>query len=161
MAPAAVAIPEPPPPPPRPDPARADRVLVLKSERIMHLLYEGEPFRTYKVALGIQPVGHKMQQGDNRTPEGEYVLGRRNPGSRFHKSIHISYPNAEDRASARARGVDPGDLIMIHGVPPEIGDLGADHRLWDWTNGCIAVTNQEMDEIWDLVGPGTPIEIRP
>lgn len=127
----------------------------------MHLLYEGEPFRTYKVALGIQPVGHKMQQGDNRTPEGEYVLGRRNPGSRFHKSIHISYPNAEDRASARARGVDPGDLIMIHGVPPEIEDLGADHRLWDWTNGCIAVTNQEMDEIWDLVGPGTPIEIRP
>src|SRR3546814_12585662 len=102
-----------------------------------------------------------MQRGDNRTPEGEYVLGGRNAGSRFYKSIHISYPNEADRISARERGVNPGGSIMIHGVPPDLTDLGADHRLWDWTNGCIAVTNGEMDEIWTLVDSGTPIEIRP
>src|SRR3546814_6719067 len=101
-----------------------------------------------------------MQRGDNRTPEGEYVLGGRNAGSRFYKSIHISYPNEADRISARERGVNPGGSIMIHGVPPDLTDLGADHRLWDWTNGCIAVTNGEMDEIWNLVDSGTPIEIR-
>ena len=161
-----VVVPAPPPvveAPARPvaTPRKADRVLVEKSKRELHLMHEGEAFRTYRVALGTQPRGHKMQQGDNRTPEGEYVLGARNPGSRFYKSIHISYPNAADRASARARGVDPGGAIMIHGVAPEIVDLGPDHRLWDWTNGCIAVTNQEMDEIWAFVDRGTPIEIRP
>jgi len=140
---------------------KADKVLVLKGQREMLLLREGKVFRTYKVALGIKPRGHKEQRGDNRTPEGQYILGGRNPESRFYKSIHISYPNEADRAAARARGVNPGGSIMIHGVPPDLADLGADHRLWDWTNGCIAVTNREMDEIWNLVEAGTPIEIRP
>lgn len=140
---------------------KADKVLVLKEKRELLLLREGKAFRTYKVALGIKPRGHKERRGDHRTPEGQYVLGGRNAESRFYKSIHISYPNEADRAAARARGVNPGGSIMIHGVPPDLADLGADHRLWDWTNGCIAVTNREMDEIWNMVGPGTPIEIRP
>lgn len=150
-----------PPSPPKATPRKAESVLVVKSKRELHLIHDGEPFRTYKVALGAQPTGHKERQGDNRTPEGQYVLDRRNPGSRFYKSIHVSYPNADDRASARVRGVDPGGLIMIHGLAPEIRDLGPDHRLWDWTKGCIAVTNREMDEIWAFVDMGTPIEILP
>src|SRR3546814_1951981 len=99
------------------------------------LLRAGKVFRTYRVALGIKPRGDKMQRGDNRTPEGEYVLGGRNAGSRFYKSNHISYPNEADRISARERGVNPGGSIMIHGVPPDLTDLGADPRGGGWTNG--------------------------
>lgn len=138
-----------------------DRVLVLKSERRMHLLSRGAIVRSYRVALGVNPVGHKRQRGDGRTPEGAYTLDWRNPQSRFGLSIHISYPNARDRADAARRGVDPGGDIMIHGVPPRAVWLGRLHSLFDWTEGCIAVSDAEIREIWSLVPNGTPIEIRP
>src|SRR5271165_487083 len=147
--------------PPSPPPAKIDQVLVLKSERTLQLLSLGKVIRTYKVALGGAPVGAKEQQGDHKTPEGHYVLDRRNPKSQFYKSIHVSYPNEKDRRRAAERRVAPGGDIMIHGLPHGYGWLGAAHRERDWTDGCIAVTNQEIDEIWKLVPDGTPIEIRP
>jgi len=141
--------------------AKADQVIVAKSTRTLTLLSHGKVLRTYKVALGGAPVGAKEQEGDHKTPEGHYVLDRRNPKSRFYKSIHVSYPNGEDKKKAAQRGVSPGGDIMVHGLPNGFGWLGATHRNMDWTDGCIAVTNQEMDEIWELVADGTPIEIRP
>ena len=140
---------------------KADEIVVLKSERQLQLKRDGEVYKTYRVALGIKPIGHKQEQGDTRTPEGEYVIDARKPDSRFHRALHISYPNETDRESARSRGVQPGGSIMIHGLPPERAKLGKDHYLWDWTNGCIAVSNPEMDEIWAAVDVGTPITIRP
>lgn len=140
---------------------KADQVLVLKGERKLTLLAHGKEIRTYMVALGGKPVGAKEQQDDHKTPEGRYVLDRRNPKSKFYKSIHISYPNEEDKKRAAARGVSPGGDIMIHGLPNGFGWLGGLHRAKDWTDGCIAVADQEMDEIWALVPDGTPIEIRP
>jgi len=140
---------------------KADQVVVLKSMRTLTLISHGEVLRKYKVALGGSPAGAKQQQGDHRTPEGHYILDRRNPKSRFYKSIHISYPNEKDRREAAKRGVLPGGDIMIHGLPNGFAWLGATHRETDWTDGCIAVTNSEMDEIWDLVPDGTPIEIKP
>jgi murein L,D-transpeptidase YafK len=139
----------------------ADRVLVLKKERTLQLLYQGKAIKTYKVALGGDPIGPKTRQGDHKTPEGVYVLNFRNPHSQFYRSIHISYPGSRDRTLARQRGVGPGGDVFIHGLPNGYGYLGAAHRLKDWTDGCIAVTNQEMDEIWQAVADGTPIEIRP
>lgn len=141
--------------------ARADKVLVIKNKRLLLLLKDGEIFRTYKVALGKQPSGHKTMQGDRRTPEGKYVLDSRNPRSKYHLAIHISYPNASDLLSAHKRGVAPGGDIMIHGLPPGSSKVGELHSFLDWTDGCIAVTNTEMEEIWQLVADGTPIEIRP
>lgn len=143
------------------EPLFADKVLVLKSERKLMLVADGQPFRTYDISLGFAPRGDKLAEGDGRTPEGRYLLDWKNRNSEYYKSIHISYPNARDRARARAAGVDPGDNIMIHGLGPEMAFLGKTHRAADWTNGCIAVTNREMDEIWLRVRPGTPIEIRP
>ena len=140
---------------------KADQVVVVKSDRTLTLMSHGKVLRTYKVALGGSPVGAKQQQGDHRTPEGHYVLDRRNPKSRFYKSIHISYPNDKDRREAAKRGVSPGGDIMVHGLPNGFGWLGEAHHAQDWTDGCIAVTNSEIDEIWDLVADGTPIEIRP
>lgn len=140
---------------------KADELVVVKSERKLMLMREGSVIRTYRVALGIKPTGHKQQRGDARTPEGEYIIDARNAASRFHRALHISYPSAQDREDARARGVEPGGSIMIHGLPPERTKLGPLHYLWDWTNGCIAVSNQEMDEIWTAVEVGTPISIRP
>lgn len=140
---------------------KADRVLVLKSERTMFLMKGQAAFRIYKVALGPKSKGHKEQQGDGRTPEGQYVLDARNPHSNFYRAIHISYPNEADRENARHKGVHPGGNILIHGLPNGMSDLGDDHALWDWTDGCIAVTNKQMDEIWQAVDNGTPIEIRP
>jgi len=140
---------------------KADEVVVAKSARTITLLAKGKPIRTYKVALGGTPVGPKEQQGDHKTPEGRYVLDRRNAKSRFYRSIHISYPNERDRKAATKLGVSPGGDIMIHGLPNGFGWLGATHRERDWTDGCIAVTDSEMDEIWDLVADGTPIEIKP
>ncbi|MCP5367199.1 MAG: L,D-transpeptidase family protein [Hyphomicrobiales bacterium] len=141
--------------------AKADRVLVLKGARKLMLLSHGRTLRAYRVALGRTPEGHKQHQGDGRTPEGSYRLDWRNPDSRYHRSIHISYPAPEDRARARRLGVSPGGDIMIHGLPNGRGWIGAAHAGYDWTDGCIAVTNAEMDEIWALVDNGTPIEIRP
>lgn len=140
---------------------KADLVRVDKSERRLELLHKGTVLRSYRVALGNAPEGHKREEGDERTPEGRYVLDWRNPGSSFHKSIHISYPNAADRAAAKAAGRDPGGLIMIHGQPNGFGWWSWLLQLVDWTDGCIAVTDAEMDEIWTMVDNGTPIEITP
>jgi murein L,D-transpeptidase YafK len=140
---------------------KADRVLVLKKERTMFLMKGEAAFRVYRVALGPNAKGHKERQGDGRTPEGTYLLDSRNPNSNFYRAIHISYPNEADRENARQIGAPPGGNIFIHGLPNGMGDLGADHALWDWTDGCIGVTNEQMDEIWQAVDNGTPIEIRP
>ncbi len=140
---------------------RADRVLVIKKERTLELLDRGKVIKTYKVALGGDPVGVKTRQGDHKTPEGVYVLDSRNAHSQFYKSIHISYPNAQDRAAARKSGVSPGGDVFVHGLPKGYRFVGAAHRLKDWTDGCIAVTDEEIDEIWAGVPDGTPIEIRP
>lgn len=144
-------------------PAKADRILVVKSEKRLYL-YRGEvALKTYRVALGRNPVGQKERAGDGRTPEGLYRIDAKNPRSVFHKSLHISYPNAADRARAKAKGVALASDIVIHGLDPELARIkaGADHAVMNWTNGCIAVTNEEIDEIWRLVPVGTPIEIRP
>jgi len=142
-------------------PLRADRVVVLKKERTLQLLSQGKVIKTYKVALGGDPVGPKTRQGDHKTPEGVYVLDSRNAHSQFYKSIHISYPNPSDRAAARRGGVFAGGDVFVHGLPNGYGWIGSAHRARDWTDGCIAVTNEEIDEIWQAVPDGTPIEIRP
>jgi murein L,D-transpeptidase YafK len=146
---------------PMAEPHYADSVLVIKSERRLILQRDGKPWKVYRVALGPVPWGHKLQSGDERTPEGSYLLDYKLHNSQFHKAIRISYPNAADRERARQLGVDPGGNIMIHGQPNE-SELGiGEAQTFNWTNGCIAVTNEEMDEIWQLVRIGTPIEIRP
>jgi murein L,D-transpeptidase YafK len=140
---------------------RADHVVVLKKERTLELLSRGKVIKTYKVALGGDPVGPKSRQGDHKTPEGLYVLDSRNAHSQFYKSIHISYPSERDRAVARKNGVSAGGDIFLHGLPNGFGAIGAAHRLKDWTDGCIAATDAEIDEIWKAVPNGTQIEIRP
>ena len=139
---------------------RADKVVVVKSQRLLMLERNGYVVREYPVALGREPVGPKRMRGDGRTPEGWYVLDWRNPNSRFYRSLHVSYPNADDLAESGRLGVDPGGMIMIHGKPNETltGDYGLRP---DWTEGCIAVSNVAMDEIWNAVEDGTTIEIRP
>lgn len=141
--------------------SRVDRVVVIKSERTLELMSRGKLVKTYKVALGGDPTGPKTRQGDHKTPEGVYVLDSRNVHSQFHKALHISYPNAHDRAEALAKGESPGGDVFVHGLPNGYGWIGSKHRLKDWTDGCIAVTDEEIDEIWKLVADGTPIEIRP
>jgi murein L,D-transpeptidase YafK len=116
---------------------------------------------TYKVALGQGGLAPKDRQGDGRTPEGHYVIDARNAASEYHLSLHVSYPNADDRKRAAKLGVAPGGDIMIHGLPNGKGWIGAGHRAYDWTLGCIAVTNEEIEEVWKLVPVGTPVEIRP
>lgn len=148
------------PPPMAPAAERIDRVVVDKSERRLWLMKDGVAVRDYAVSLGAAPTGHKQREGDERTPTREYTLDWRNPRSVAHLSLHVSYPNAADRASAAARGEDPGGMIMIHGAQNGLGWLGPLHRLWDWTDGCIAVANAEMREIWALTPTGTPITIR-
>ncbi|HUQ49529.1 MAG TPA: L,D-transpeptidase family protein [Terriglobales bacterium] len=133
----------------------------MKHERQLHLLRSGKVIKSYKLALGGAPVGHKEKQGDQKTPEGLYIIDSRNPNSQFHKSLHISYPNAADRARARRLKVHPGGDIFIHGLGKAFASIGKDHSLKDWTLGCIAVTNEEIEEIWRLVPNGTPIEIKP
>jgi murein L,D-transpeptidase YafK len=144
-----------------PGSARADRVIVMKKERTLALMNHGKVLKTYKVALGGDPIGAKARQGDHKTPEGVYRLDRRNAQSQFYKSIHISYPDAKDIAEARKMGVSPGGDVYVHGLPNGYRWVGASHRLKDWTDGCVAVTDEEIDEIWKVVPDGTPIEIRP
>ena len=146
---------------PLPAGATADRVLVDKSDRTLTLLRGGRPLKTYRVALGGSPVGHKGREGDEKTPEGTYLLDYRKEDSRAHRALHISYPNADDEARARARGESPGGFIMVHGIYDGLGWVGKLHRLRDWTDGCVAVANWEMDEIMRAVPDSTPIEIRP
>lgn len=149
----------------KPEPVvnKVDSVVVRKAKRQMDLLKSGAVYRSYRISLGDSPRGHKMREGDERTPEGDYVLDWRNPRSSFYKSIHVSYPNSRDRAFARAMGFQPGGMIMIHGRPNWLtsAKVAKEYDGRDWTNGCIAVTNPEMDEIWRLVKDGTPIRILP
>lgn len=140
---------------------KADFVLVKKSERKLYLLDHGKPIKEYRIALGKAPKGHKMREGDKRTPEGRYVLDFKNENSEYYKSIRISYPNRVDAALARQFGYKPGGAIMIHGQR-EVSEYSPYvMQAFNWTDGCIAVTNEEMDEIWSAVEVGTPIEILP
>ena len=142
-------------------PQKADSILILKKDHRMELLSGGKVIRTYKVALGQGGLQPKVRQGDGRTPEGHYIIDAKYAASQYHKALHISYPNAEDRKRAAKLGVSPGGSILIHGLPNGKGYVGAAHRLYDWTLGCVAVTDEEIDEIWELVPVGTPVEIRP
>lgn len=140
---------------------KADLVVVNKSERKLLLIQGGRVYRNYRVALGKNPEGGKRQKGDNRTPEGVYFLDWKNGNSRFYKSIHISYPNEQDLGQAISAGVHPGGMIMIHGIPDNPAYPEWLFESIDWTDGCIAVNNQAMDEIWVSVDEGTPIRILP
>lgn len=139
---------------------RADRILVDKSERKLMLMRAGKVLKTYGISLGFSPKGAKTRRGDGRTPEGKYAIDTRNPRSRFTLGLHVSYPNAKDRAQARKRGVDPGGNIMIHGLPNG-RPSNWKKQFTNWTAGCIAVSNSAIREIWHAVPNGTPIEIRP
>ncbi len=139
----------------------ADSIVVEKSAHRLALYQRGKLVRTYSVALGQRPVGDKVSRGDRRTPEGSFRIEARNPESRYHRALRISYPDSAHRARARALGVSPGGDIMIHGLPARQAWVGPAHRDFDWTEGCIAVTNQEIEEIWSAVPVGTPIHIKP
>lgn len=142
-------------------PIHADKIVIVKSARTMTLLSGGKVLKTYKVALGSVPIGPKRVEGDHKTPEGDYVIDAKNLHSQFHLSLHISYPSAADQQRARSLGARPGGAIMIHGLARPFAYLGPLHRQTDWTDGCIAVTNAEIEEIWKLVPVGTRVEIRP
>lgn len=138
-----------------------DLVLVKKSEHKLLLMHEGSPYRVFNIALGPSPRGPKQHSGDERTPEGIYQLDYKKTQSRFYKAIHISYPNSTDQLNAERQGLDPGGNIMIHGYPADTVESVEVAQTYNWTNGCIAVTNAAMDEIFAAVEPGTPIEIDP
>lgn len=140
---------------------QADYILVEKAARRLTLMHKGEVIRTYRIVLGGNPIGDKASQGDDRTPEGRYVIDRKNPKSQFYLSLGISYPDASDRAEAKRRGVKPGGDIMIHGTPDYIEPLYTVGVFPDWTRGCIALPNKEMEEVFKLVSIGTAIEIKP
>lgn len=141
--------------------AVADRVMVDKAGRTLTLLSRGQVLKRYPVRLGPAPSGPKSRQGDGRTPEGAYLIDYRNPHSKFHLGLHISYPNSADLRRAAAVGASPGGDIMVHGLPNGLGWLGRLQQLVDWTDGCIAVTDRDIEEIYRAVPDGTPIEIRP
>ena len=132
------------------------RVLIYKESRTMYLMHHDEVLKTYDVGLGFEPLGHKEIRGDGKTPEGDYRVDRRNPNSEFHLSIGINYPNAEDRAYAKSIGKNPGGDIFIHGRPWKYRKGGK-----DWTAGCVAVTNSEMEEVYSMVKTGTLVSIYP
>jgi murein L,D-transpeptidase YafK len=140
---------------------KVDLVRVVKSESRLYLLSEEQVVAKFRIALGKSPEGHKQEQGDGKTPEGEYVLDWKNPDSKFYRSIHVSYPNGQDRSAAKKRGVDPGGDIMIHGQKNGLAWLTPLAQNFNWTDGCIAVTDEEMDVIWEAVEVPTPIEILP
>lgn len=140
---------------------KADTVFVSKSESKLYLKKDGNIFREYDVAFGANPKGHKQQVGDERTPEGKYILDWKKENSSFYKAIHISYPNEADKKRAGEKGLNPGGDIMIHGQKNGFGWLAFVTQFFNWTDGCIAVSNGEMDEIWQAVDVGTPIEISP
>jgi murein L,D-transpeptidase YafK len=140
---------------------KVDLVTVEKGARSLSLFSDGAVVKSYRIALGFNPEGHKVREGDGRTPEGRYIIDTRNTESRYHLSLRISYPDRRDIARAANRNVPPGGDIFIHGLPNGRGGFGSTHRSRDWTAGCIAVTNTEIEEIWAAVADGTPIEIRP
>jgi murein L,D-transpeptidase YafK len=138
-----------------------DRIIVEKSKRTMTLLKQDKEVRTYKIALGRDPVGPKVRMGDKKTPEGVYFVDYKVRNSIYHRALHLSYPNAEDRERARSMGVPPGGSIMIHGMKQDKLWMGDVQYLFNWTNGCIALTNDEIEEVWKLVSTWTPVEIKP
>ena len=138
-----------------------DRIVVEKSARKLSIFHEAKPVKDYHVALGRNPIGPKQQEGDMKTPEGIYQIDYRNPQSDYHLALHVSYPSAEDIAHAAERGVPAGFDIMIHGLPNDHGWIGAFHRRKDWTAGCIALTDAEIEELWRVTPDGTAVEIRP
>jgi murein L,D-transpeptidase YafK len=140
---------------------KADRIEVQKAEHVMTLLRDGKVLKTYRVALSRVPAGPKEREGDHKVPEGQYVVDTKNPRSRFHLALHISYPNTRDREHTRKLDVRPGGNIGIHGLDSKLAWVGGLHRQVDWTDGCIAVTNSEIEEIWQVVSIGTPVEILP
>jgi murein L,D-transpeptidase YafK len=139
----------------------ADRIVVEKSARRMTLLRGDDVLARYDIALGGDPVGHKQKEGDGRTPEGRYAVDFKHPRSRFHLALRISYPDANDRDNAHRIGASPGGDIMIHGLPNGLGWIGGLHRIRDWTDGCVAVTNDDIENIWAMASIGTPVEIKP
>jgi len=138
-----------------------DRMVVEKSVRRLSIFRDGSQIKTYRIALGRSPVGPKREEGDMKTPEGIYKIDGRNPQSSFHLALHVSYPSDEDDQRAAARGVSAGFDIMIHGIQNGRGWIGAFHRWNDWTAGCIAITDEEIEELWRVTPDGTTIEIRP
>jgi murein L,D-transpeptidase YafK len=138
-----------------------DRIVVKKSARKLSVFRNGRQLKTYLVALGANPIGDKEEEGDMKTPEGVYTIDYRNPQSDFHLALHVSYPSAEDIVRATERGVSPGCDIMIHGLPNGQGSIGNRHRETDWTAGCIALTDPEIEELWRITPNGTTVEIRP
>ena len=145
----------------RPALPHADHVVVKKSARTLVLMRHGKVLKAYKISLGSDPVGPKERAGDSKTPEGNYIIDWRNPRSKFHLALHISYPGTQDRSQAERGGYAPGGNIMIHGRPNWSGWIRALYEGRDWTDGCIAVSNEEMNEIWAAVPDGTPITILP
>jgi murein L,D-transpeptidase YafK len=146
---------------PLPSGTTVDRIVVEKAARKLSIFREGKRLKTYRVALGRSPIGPKETEGDMKTPEGIYKIDSRNAQSSFHLALHISYPSADDNLRAAERGVSAGFDIMIHGIRNGIGWMGAFHRWKDWTAGCIALTDEEIEELWRLTPDGTTIEIRP
>ena len=140
---------------------KATRIVVKKADRKMMLYTKDKLLKTYNISLGGNPIGHKKQEGDSKTPEGNYTISHKNAASRFHKSLKISYPNTIDCANAKNLGVSAGGDVMIHGLGKGFSFLGKLHTLQDWTLGCVAVTNEEIDEIWKIVDLGTSIQIDP
>jgi murein L,D-transpeptidase YafK len=139
----------------------ADSMVLDKSNRVLTMFFHGEKVREYQVALGRDPVGPKLRRGDGRTPEGLYFIEGRNPESKYHLSLRISYPSRSDLSRASRMGVTTGGDVMIHGLPPAFASVGALHRQQDWTEGCIAVTNAEIEEIWRAVPNGAKLLIQP
>lgn len=140
---------------------KADEIIVLKSKRKLQLYFKGAKVKQYSISLGGNPNGHKQFEGDQKTPEGSYFINGKNPNSKYYKNLGISYPNEEDASFARSKGKNPGGEIKIHGLPNNKPWLGKLHLLKDWTHGCIAVTNKQMDEIYRSVKIGTKITILP
>lgn len=139
----------------------ADSIVVEKRLRRLTLYRDGQPVKQYGIALGRNPAGRKVQMGDFKTPEGTYFIEGRNTQSQFYRSLRISYPDMLDQLRAKSLGLIAGGDIMIHGLPPGREQIGAAHRTSDWTEGCIAVTNEELDEIWRAIPDGAPIQIKP
>lgn len=146
---------------PSPMKATVDKVLIEKNKRRLTLLNNNTPVKSYEISLGIKPTGKKTEKGDDRTPEGVYTIDRKNLKSSYHRALHISYPNSEDVAQSKARGVSPGGDIMIHGLPNGEESYEFYQTKRDWTSGCIAVNNAEIEEIFRLVPNGTTVEILP
>ena len=146
---------------PLPTETKIDRIVIEKSARKLSLFVNGKLLKSYRVALGRNPIGAKQEEGDNKTPEGVYRIDGRNPQSNFHLALHVSYPSDEDKVHAAERGVSAGFDIMVHGIRNGRGWIGAFHRLSDWTAGCIALTDEEIEELWQVTPDGTIVEIQP